>query len=141
MSCWSKKKRRTGGKTGEEEVEKVEEHQFVGDGGARLLSGRLRSSLHRWKKSREEARGCHEIGRRGGEEGAGGDCIEESTGVDGETSVSGMRKYLQELKRRNSARATIQGQADGGEVKQEDHFRKKFREDVPVGLRGGSFVL
>ena len=39
VSCWSKKKRRTGGKTGEEEVEKVEEHQFVGDGGARLLSG------------------------------------------------------------------------------------------------------
>ena len=86
------------------------------------------------------ARGCHENGRRGGEEGAGGDCVEKATGVDGEPSVSGMRKYLQELKRRNSARAaTIQGQADGGEVK--DHFRKKFREDVPMGLRGGSFAL
>ena len=30
---------RTGGKTGEEEVEKVEEQQSVGDGGAGLLSG------------------------------------------------------------------------------------------------------
>ena len=58
--------------------------------------------------------------------------------MDGETSVGGMRKYLQELKRRNSARAaTIRGQADGGEVKQEDHFRKTFRQDVPVGPRGG----
>ena len=132
-------KRRTGGKTGEEEVEKVEEHQFVGDGGAGLLSGPgLRSSLQRWKKNKEGARGGHEIGRRGGEEGAGGDCVEEATGVDRETSVGGMRKYLQELKRRNSARAaTIQGQAGGGEVKQEDHFRKKFRQDVPVGPRGG----
>ena len=37
MSCWSKKKRRTGGNTEEEEVGKVEEHQFVGDGGAGLL--------------------------------------------------------------------------------------------------------
>ena len=59
--------------------------------------------------------------------------------MDGEPSVSGMRKYLQELKRRNSARAaTIQGQADGGEVKQEDHFRKTFRQDILVGPR---FVL
>ena len=143
MSCWSKKKRRTGGKTGEEEVEKVEEHQFVGDGGVGLLSGPgLRSSLQRWEKSREVARGCHETRRRGGEEGAGGDRVEEATGVDGEPSVSGMRKYLQELKRRNSARAaTIRGQADGGEVKQEDHFRKTFRQDVPVGPQGGSFAL
>ena len=55
--------------------------------------------------------------------------------MDGEPSVGGMRKYLQELKRRNSARAaTIRGQADGGEVKQQDHFRKTFRQDVPVGL-------
>ena len=90
------------------------------------------------EKNKEGARGGHEIGRRGGEEGAGGDCVEEATGVDRETSVGGMRKYLQELKRRNSARAaTIQGQAGGGEVKQEDHFRKKFRQDVPVGPRGG----
>ena len=57
VSCWSKQKRRTGGKTGEEEVEKVEEQQFVGDGGAGLLSGPgLRSSLQRWKKSREGAK-------------------------------------------------------------------------------------
>ena len=38
VSCWSKKKRRTGGETVEEEVEKVEEHRLIGDGGAGLVS-------------------------------------------------------------------------------------------------------
>ena len=50
------KEKETGGKTEEEEVEKVEEQQFVGDGGAGLLSGPVkRGSLQRWEKSREVA--------------------------------------------------------------------------------------
>ena len=80
------------------------------------------------------ARGCHEIGRRGGEEGAGGDRVEEATGVDGEPSVGGMRKHLQELKRRNSARAaTIRGQTDGG-----GEARGSFSEDISARRTGGS---
>ena len=77
--------------------------------------------------------------------------LEKATEVVGETCMSGARKYLRELERRNSARAatTEKHKAERGtererdrerERSREDYFRETFRQDLPVGLPGGSLV-
>ena len=67
--------------------------------------------------------------------------LEKATEVVGETCMSGARKNLRELERRNSARAatTEKHKAERG-TEREDYFRETFRHDLPVGLPGGSLV-